>query len=317
MQRCDHSSCGGQTSLAIVDTRSTAPTKVLRQAIGAITALTMLLVQMSLPGWAADRTFSVTAERKTIPIGSGLTYNAWTYDGTVPGPSLHVKQGDNVKVQLLNRTTDAHGIEILGAQIAPEHFSGDPTSTTTYSFNAEVPGVFDYHCSAIPVLDHVASGMYGMMIVDPRAGWPDGKAQETTIVQGEYYGAADEHGLVNADHSKMLAADPDFLVFNGALGRYGISSPIEISTDKLVRVFFLNAGPNLSSNFHVSGVIFSTIYLDGNPASARHNVPSLMVAPGQGAVLEFTVKEPGDYRFLDSAGAHSYKGALGVFRAHR
>ena len=275
------------------------------------------LIQISSRGWAADHTFSVTAERKVIAIGSGLTYNAWTYDGTVPGPTLRVKQGDKVNTRLLNQTSDAHGIEILGAQMAPAHFSGDPTSTVTYSFKAEVPGVFDYHCSAIPVLDHIASGMYGMMIVDPRTGWPNGEAQETTIVQGEYYGTADEHGVVTGDHSKMLAADPDFLVFNGALGRYGSSSPIAIKTGELVRVFFLNAGPNLSSNFHVSGVIFSTVYPDGNPTTASHNVPSLMVAPGQGVVLEFKVNEPGDYRFLDTAGAHSYKGALGVFRAHR
>jgi nitrite reductase (NO-forming) len=314
MRRSEQFSRGPQSSAGILLNRGSASLNRMRRVILAIIAV-LVLIEFPVPVGAGDHTFALTAGRKQISIGSGLTYNAWTYDGTVPGPTLRAKQGDNITIRLLNQTSDAHGIEILGAQIAPQHFSGDPTSTVTYSFKAEVPGVFDYHCSAIPVLDHIASGMYGMMIVDPRAGWPAGKAQEATLVQGEFYGAADEHGMVAGDHARMLAAEPDFLVFNGALGRYGTSSPIAIKTGQLVRVFFLNAGPNLSATFHVSGVIFSTVYPDGNPGNALHNVPSLSLAPGQGAVLEFKVNEPGDYRFLDTAGAHSYKGALGVFRA--
>ena len=286
--------------------------------MGTVVALA-LMVTMIVVGRqtsaAADRTFTLTAERKQIPIGSGLSYNAWTYDGAVPGPTLRVRQGDNVTIRLLNQTSDAHGIEILAAQIAPRHFSGDPMTAISYSFRAAVPGVFDYHCSAIPVLDHVASGMYGMMIVEPRAGWPGGKAQEVTIVQGEFYGTPDPHGLVVGDHTRMLAAQPDFIVFNGALGRYSVSSPIQIKVGAPVRLFFLNAGPNLNATFHVSGVIFSTVYLNGNPANAIHQVPSVELGPGQGAVLEFKVDERGAYRFYDEAGAHSYKGALGVFRA--
>lgn len=266
-------------------------------------------------GAAADLTFTLTAERKRIPIGSGLSYNAWTYDGTVPGPTLRVHQDDHVTLHLLNRSTDAHGIESLAAQVAPKHFSGDPSSTVSYSFVAAVPGVFDYHCSAIPVLDHVASGMYGMMIVEPRAGWPGGAAQEVTLVQGEFYGTPDPQGLVLADHTRMLAAQPDFIVFNGAIGRYSVSSPLHIKVGVPVRIFFLNAGPNLSTTFHVSGVIFTTVYPGGNPANALRQVPSVVLGPGQGVVLEFKVNEPGDYRFYDDTGAHSYKGALGVFRA--
>ena len=264
---------------------------------------------------AGQRDFTLDAARKRVSIGAGLSYNAWTYDGTVPGPILRAKQGDEVTVNLRNRTSEAHGIEIMAAQIAPEHFSGDPTGNVDYSFRAEVPGVFDYHCSAIPVLDHVASGMYGMMIVEPSGGWPNGPAQEISIIQGEFYGTPDKSGLVVPNHTRMLAADPDFVVFNGALSRYGQSSPLKIRTGKLTRIFFVNAGPNLASTFHIAGVIFSTVYESGNPADALHNVPSFTVEPGQGAVFEFKVEEPGDYRFADSAGAHSYKGALGVIRA--
>jgi len=278
--------------------------------------ITLLALVGSAAGTvAAESNFTLTAEREQLQIGAGLSYNAWTYDGTVPGPTLRVRQDNNVTIHLLNQTSDAHGIEILAAQIAPRHFSGDPTSAISYHFSATVPGVFDYHCSALPVLDHVASGMYGMMIVDPRAGWPNGQAQEVTLVQGEFYGTPDTHGLIVADHARMLSAQPDFVVFNGALGRYSVSNPIRIRVGRPVRLFFLNAGPNLGTTFHVSGVIFNTVYLDGNPSRALKAVPSVALGPGQGAVLEFEVSEPGDYRFYDEIGAHSYKGALGVFRA--
>lgn len=291
-----------------------APIRLVRYGVIAV-ATVLSLLGGGLVSQAAQRNFTLTAERTPVSIGSGLTYLAWTYDGTVPGPTLRANQGDDVNIRLFNRTSDAHGIEIQGAQLAPSHFSGDPTVTVSYNFKALVPGVFDYHCSAIPVLDHVASGMYGMMIVEPRGGWPHGRAQEITLVQGEFYGTPDTHGMVVGDHSRMLSADPTFIVFNGALGRYGRSNPIPIKVAEPVRIFFLNAGPNLNSTFHLPGVVFSTVYVSGNPANELHNVPSFQIAPGQGAVFEFKVNEEGEYSFVDTAGAHSYKGALGLLRA--
>ncbi len=279
----------------------------------AAVSLTVLADQ----SWCATDSFSLTAERKPVAVGSGLTYNAWTYDGTVPGPVLKAMQGDEVKVKLSNQTHEAHGINIHAAQVAPEQFSGDPMKPVSYSFRAGVPGVFEYHCSAPPVLDHVASGMYGMMIVEPQGGWPDGAAQEITIVQSEFYGLPDAKGLIVGDHQKMVGATPDFVVFNGAVGKYGIDHPITIKTGKLVRVFFLNAGPNLTSAFHVSGVLFSTVYRGGNPANALRNLNTLPIPPSDGAVFEFRVNQPGDYEFADLNRAHQYKGATGIFRATR
>jgi nitrite reductase (NO-forming) len=288
-----------------------------RNAIRAAAALAIagMLAGPFAAAHADNRAFTLTAARKRVSIEAGMTYDAWTYDDAVPGPVMRVKQGDDVSIHLDNSTSEAHGIEVMAAQISPSHFSGDPTAAVDYSFKANVPGVFDYQCSAIPMLDHVASGMYGMMIVEPSKGWPDGFAQEITLVQGEYYGKPNDKGFVTADHEAMLAAQPSFIVFNGAVSRFGASNPIEIKTGKLVRIFFVNAGPNLVSTFHISGVIFSGVYQSGNPADPLHEVPSFSVAPGQGAVFEFTVNESGDYRFSDIAGAHSYKDALGIIRA--
>jgi nitrite reductase (NO-forming) len=267
------------------------------------------------PVWPAPQAFTLKVLEKTVDIGAGLKYRAATYDGTVPGPTLRVRQGDDVTINLVNDTVSAHGINVYAAQISPDQFSGDPHAEVKYSFRADVPGVFVYHCSAIPVLRHVADGMYGMMIVEPTHGWPNGEAQEVTIVQGEFYGTPDSNGLIAGNSQAMIDAKPDFVVFNGAVDRFDIEHPIGIKAGRLVRVFFANAGPNLVSIFHVNGTIFSTVYRGGNPVDTMRDLSSFEVGPGSGAVFEFRAQQPGDYQFLDQAMAHPYKGAIGVFRA--
>jgi nitrite reductase (NO-forming) len=290
---------------------------MLMAAYRALLAMALIGVAPGLvePVLPASRAFTLKVWDKTVDIGAGLKYRAATYDGTVPGPTLKVRQGDEVTINLINDTTSAHGINVYAAQIPPNHFSGDPHAEVKYTFRADVPGVFVYHCSAIPVLRHVADGMYGMMIVEPAHGWPNGDAQEVTIVQGEFYGAPDSTGLIAGNSQAMIDAKPDFVVFNGAIDKFDVEHPIGIKAGELVRIFFANAGPNLVSIFHVNGIIFSTVYRSGNPADAMHDLPSFEVGPGNGAVFEFRMQQPGDYEFLDQAMAHPYKGAIGVFRA--
>ncbi len=275
-----------------------------------VAALALALAQ---PIHAATRNFTLTVGKGQVDMGGGMKYAAWTYNGSVPGPVLRVRQGDTVNIKLENPTGDAHGIFVAAAQIAPHHFGGDPLTAVSYSFKAEVPGVFAYHCTAIPVLDHVAGGMYGMMIVEPRNGWPSGLAQEVMIVQSEFYGLPNASGLVAGDHAKMVEARPDFVVFNGKLNNYSVDHPIPLKAHKLVRLFFLNAGPNLSSTFEVEGVIFKNVYAGGNPANALHGLATFFVGPGASAIFEFQVEEPGNYPFADQSRAGAYKGALGIF----
>jgi nitrite reductase (NO-forming) len=281
----------------------------------AILVLILILLAPATPAApAGNKSFTLTVENKRIEIGLDLTYDAWTYDGQVPGPLLRVREGDEVTLKLVNPTTMAHGIDTHAAELAPKlHFTApDGLRNLSYSFRARVPGAFLYQCSAIPALSHVANGMYGMMIVDPAQGWP--KAHEVMIVQGEYYGTPDKNGLVAGDSRKEVEERPDFVVFNGMVDRY-VEHPITIKTGELVRVFFVNAGPNLSSTFHVSGAIFSTVYRGGNPADAMHDLASFEVGPGDGAVFEFRVHEAGDYAFIDHALGRTTKGAEGIFRA--
>jgi nitrite reductase (NO-forming) len=208
---------------------------------------------------AEQRTFTIPVEEKVVDIGSGLKYDAWTYGGTVPGPTLRAHQGDHVRIHLVNDMEIAHGIDIHAAQIAPsKHFAPIPGKTDlSYEFDANVPGVFMYHCSAPPMVTHIANGMYGMMIVDPKGGWP--KAQEITLEQGEFYGDPDDKGMVAGDSKRMMDERPDFVVFNGVIEKYA-EHPIQIKVGRMVRIFFVNAGPNRSSSFHVVGAILSSVY---------------------------------------------------------
>lgn len=277
-----------------------------------------LAIALAAPAAAAHKSFTLTVQNQRITIGTGLSYDAWTYNGTVPGPVLRVRQGDEVTMRLVDPTPMAHGLDTHAAEIAPNlHFAAPGRQRNwTYTFHAEVPGAFLYQCSAIPMLSHVANGMYGMMIVDPRSGWPNGRAHEVMLVQGEFYGTPDDKGLVAGDSRKEMEERPDFVVFDGTVDRY-VKHPIPIKVGELVRLFLVNAGPNLLSTFHVTGAIFSTIYRGGNPADALHGLASFEVGPGDGAVFEFRVNEPGDYTFIDHALARPLRGAQGIFRATR
>jgi nitrite reductase (NO-forming) len=296
----------------------TAAVRIIAAAIVSPLVALFLIIVLIVPATAASaagkKTFTLTVQDKRIQIGLDLTYDAWTYDGAVPGPILRVRQGDEVTIKLVNPITMAHGVDMHAAEVAPKlHFAApNGQRNLSYTFRAAVPGAFLYQCSAIPTLSHVANGMYGMMIVDPAQGWPT--AHEVMIVQGEYYGAPDKNGMVAGDSRKEVEERPDFVVFNGMVDRY-VENPIPIKVGELVRVFFVNAGPNLSSTFHVTGAIFSTVYRGGNPADAMHGLASFEVGPGDGAVFEFRVHEPGDYEFIDHALARTIKGAEGIFRA--
>jgi nitrite reductase (NO-forming) len=284
--------------------------------LGKVALALVLAATMPAPRALAEtRTFTIPVQNHRVDIGSGLSYDAWTYGGTVPGPLLRARQGDTVNIHLVNDAYVAHGIDIHAASIAPSlHFTPIPGKTDLhYTFVADTPGVFMYHCSSPPIVTHIANGMYGMMIVDPARGW-GANAHEVTIVQGEFYGDPDSSGLVAGDSKRMMDERPDFVVFNGQIDKY-VEHPIPIEVGELVRVFFVNAGPNRTSTFHIIGAMLDVAYKSGNVANPSYGLQSFEVGPGNGAAFEFKVHEVGDYPFTDHAIARAYKGAFGIFRA--
>ena len=223
----------------------------------------------------------------SIVIAPGVNYAAWTFGGTVPGPALHVRQGDTVDFTLVNGANIPHSMDFHAAEIAPSKYYTNvmPGDSLHYRFVARVPGAFLYHCGTAPVAMHIANGMYGALVVDPAT--PRAKATDLVLVQSEFYVGAkpDQNGNQSLDWQKLLGQAPDHIVFNGRAGQYA-SHPIEVRPNELIRMYLVNAGPNRISSFHVVGGIF-----------------------------EIRLREPGDYPFVTHAVADATKGAVGVLRA--
>ncbi|HEX7732027.1 MAG TPA: multicopper oxidase domain-containing protein, partial [Rhodanobacter sp.] len=262
------------------------------------------------PGDSADVDIDVSDQ--TIEIASGVQYQAWTFGKSVPGPVIHVRQGQTVNVVLTNHGTMQHSIDFHAAITPPSLHYVDimPGESIRFSFVAKVPGAFLYHCGTPPVLLHIANGMYGAIIVDPATPLPPA-AESYVLVQGEWYTQQVAGKLMAGDYGKMQEMRPDEVVFNGAAFQYR-DHPLTAKPGDRVRIYMVNAGPSLWSAFHVIGAIFDKVYPGGNPAQAIDGVSTWSVGPGEGAVFDLTADEPGKYPFVDHAMAHMVLGAQGV-----
>ncbi len=258
------------------------------------------------------------AEEKLNTVAKGVTQQLWTYNGNVPGPVIHVRLGDTVRVHLSNPTSNklAHSIDFHSSQVAwnDEMTSINPGEEKLYQWRADYAGVWMYHCGSNPALHHIASGMYGMVIVEPREGLPK-VDHEFAIVQSEFYVGQEGH---TTNLHKASLHSPDYVVFNGVADQYK-DHPIEVGTGKKVRMYVLNAGPNEDSSFHIVGTIFSRVIKEGielTPENKGHyGAQAVDLAPAQGAIIEFTTAEDGLYPMVTHAFNFVGKGALGLIKA--
>ena len=262
------------------------------------------------------RRIRLEVSHKTVDISPGVRYAAWTFDGAVPGPALHVRQGDTVAFTLVNRTNMPHSMDFHAAEIAPSKYYVNviPGDSLHYRFVARVPGAFMYHCGTAPTAMHIANGMYGAFIVDPATPRPG--AKEFVLVQSEFYltSKAGANGVRSLDWGKLLGLVPDHIVFNGRADQYA-THPIDVTPKELLRLYVVNAGPNRISSFHVVGGIFERVFQDGSQANPLVGVQTVNVPVGGGAIFELRLRESGDYPFVTHAFADATKGAVGVLRA--
>lgn len=250
-----------------------------------------------------------------VTVSNTVRYKAWTFAGRIPGPVVRVTQGDSVEFTLVNHASMPHSMDFHAAQIAPDKYYVNINSKDSihYSFRADVAGVFMYHCGTSPVAAHIANGMYGALIVDPKT--PRAKAKEIFLVQSEFYMTPDSGGAPRSlAWDRLLSLSPDIVAFNGRASQYA-THPIAVKVNELVRIYLVNAGPNRVSSFHVVGGIFERVFLDGASSSSLSGVQTVAVPVGGGSVFEIRLKEPGDYPFVTHAFADATKGAVGVFKA--
>jgi nitrite reductase (NO-forming) len=271
---------------------------------------------------AGIKEFRIPITHDTIEIANGVRYVGWTFGGTVPGPVLRVREGDLVRIRLVNEASGMpHSIDLHAARLPMDHAMKSimPGDSLSFEFTATTPGAFMVHCGTAPVLMHIAQGMYLAIIVDPKGGWPGRVDKEFVIVQSEFYPrpSATDTSVREGDWNAMLDGKATYVVFNGRADQYR-TAPLQVDEGDKVRFFVVNAGPNHDSDFHIVGAIFDAVYPDGDPAHALHGIQTEMVPVGGGAVFETTFEKgqsgEGHYAFVTHSFADASRGAVGVIQ---
>lgn len=248
-------------------------------------------------------------------LADGTTYKYWTFNGKVPGPFYRVRVGDTIEVHLRNLTnsTMAHSVDfhaVTGPGGGATMTQTAPGEETTFTAKALNPGLYVYHCATPMVAEHIANGMYGLILVEPEEGLPP-VDREFYVMQGEVYTneAFGSTGLLTENVQALLNEDPEYLVFNGAVGALTTQKPLKAKVGETVRIYFGVGGPNFTSSFHVIGEIFDRVYDQASLTSpALTDVQTTLVPPGGATMVEFDLEVPGNFILVDHALARLQRG---------
>ncbi len=260
--------------------------------------------------------FSVEVEGR---LAEATTFGYWTFNGKVPGPFIRVRVGDTVDIHLKNSADSAmmHSVDFhaaTGPGGGAAALQVGPGEEKSMSWKALVPGLYVYHCATPMVSEHIANGMYGLILVEPENGLPQ-VDREFYVMQGEIYTDVPygQRGSAEFSVEKLLSERPEYFVFNGSVGALSKLHPLQAKVGDTVRIFFGVGGPNFTSSFHVIGEIFDKVYLLGGLQSPPlEGIQTVSVAPGGAVITEFKTKVPGNYTLVDHALARAERGLLGV-----
>lgn len=267
----------------------------------------------ALPPLSTGRVKNIHMTSQEVPvcIKPGTVVAGWTFDGDIPGPVIHVREGETIEFTLTNRGMMPHSMDFHCALVNPKvaFRSINPGESVSIRFSPRYPGAYLYHCGTPPILMHIGSGMFGAIIVSP--GKPLPPAREFVLVQNEYYLNEAKNGVVSPNFTRMLRESPDIVAFNGRPGQYH-QSPLRAKRGERVRFYVVAAGPTHPSHFHVVGQQFETVYLGAPPANAIHGVQTFSVPPGGGMIFELIADLIGEFPFVNHGFGHGQKGATGI-----
>ena len=246
------------------------------------------------------RELELRAEERLIDVGHEVHVEAWTYNGTIPAPIVRATEGDLLRIHFENKTGHAHSIHFHGAH-RPEMDGWEPVppgGETTYEIEAGPAGLHPYHCHTVPLAEHIARGLYGMMIVDPVGGRPH--AQEVALLLSGF--STEEIG-----RNGLVA-------WNGVAGFYH-DFPIKVSRGEPVRAYIVNMLEYESlASFHLHAQTFD-VYPAGIGESPAFRDDTVALAQGQRAMVEFTLPTYGRYMFHPHQHWLADRGAMGWFAA--
>lgn len=272
-------------------------------------------IDATLPPADASRThrMRLVVTEVVQEVAPGIRQTRWTFGGTAPGPVLRGRIGDTFVITLVNDGSIGHSIDFHAGALAPDKPMRTiaPGEELEVRFTATRAGIWMYHCSTMPMSMHIANGMFGAVVIDP----PDLAPvdHEFLIVQSESYLGPDGE---TADAEAIADQKYDLVSFNGYPMQYD-HRPLEVGVGERIRMWVLDAGPNVGSSFHVVGSQFDTVYREGRyeltPGEGGSQVLGLF--PAQGGFVEFTLPEAGHYPFVSHAMSDAEKGAHGTIVA--
>ncbi len=281
--------------------------------------------------------FDLYSDELVAEMMPGVTYEYWTYNGRVPGPFIRVKEGEQVEIRLTHGKPGSgqahghHGGAVPGQHAAAGHAThsidlhavvgpggGAPLmqvaqgENKSFQFLASRPGLYVYHCASPHIPTHIANGMYGLILVEPKGGLPK-VDKEFYIMQGEFYtaGKFSEPGHQSFSKEKLLAEHADYFLLNGRVGSIGGERALKAKVGDKIRLF-VGVGSHIAANFHIIGGILDKLYPDGAITNVPlKNVQTTSIAPGGAVMIEFTAEVAGKYQLVDHSLSRAIdKGAL-------
>lgn len=287
-----------------------------------------ILASMTLAGAASAAVVDVTMTAKEVDIAidnAGTTHRMWTFEGTVPGPMVRVKQGDTVNFTLLNDPANeqSHSMDFHAARadVLDEFEAIKPGDKKQFTFKAEYPGVFFYHCGSDSMAEHISRGMYGVIIVDPAEGYTDSfpkPDREYVLVQGDIFADG-----TSADDRKMGVGWQGAMV-NGKQFHYSpvhdpnASLVLESKPGERVRIHFVNAMINEAAAFHPIAGIWHEVWDNGNPKNVLHGMQTVEIGPSHAMTLDLITPadRPTNNALVDHRMKHALNGAISVLMSH-
>lgn len=240
----------------------------------------------------------VVEEDKLHEVAPGIKMPVWTFNGSVPGPVIRAREGELIRVKMINKGAVPHSIHFHGVHAAEmDGVFGlvPPGGSFTYEFVAQPYGVFPYHCHANPASKHIHNGLYGMMIVDPKEG--RSPAKELAMVMSAF--DLDRDG------------EADFYAWNGKAFQYA-DNPVDLKKGEPVRMYVLNIFEEMMAP-HIHGNMFGLIPT-GTALKPREITDVVSLGIAERAILEFTYDLPGAYMFQCHFSEHMELGLMGWFR---
>lgn len=248
----------------------------------------------------------------------GVEYKYWGFNDSVPGPMIRIREGDAVELNFRNahdsvmpHNVDFHAVTGTGG--GAEATFTLPGHETGIIFRALQPGVYIYHCATAPVGLHIANGMYGLIVVEPEEGF-EPVDQEFYVVQSEFYTMEDfgVPGFQNFSQQRAVDEDPAYIVFNGEVGSLTGDNALRAEVGETIRMFFGNAGPNLTSSFHIIGTIFDKVWVEGGTGLINENVQTTLVPAGGATMVEMSMHVPATLTLVDHSIFRAFhKGTIG------